>query len=85
MTAFATLKTNRTHDSQRVLDHSGELLKSGTTPVLLTPREMELGLGGQARGSFVVLSPSTPQGRSGFTFDPAVDFSQSAPDQEDPK
>jgi len=54
-----------------VLDRSGELLKSGTTPVLLTPREVEVGLGGQARGGFVIFSPATPQGRAGFTFDNA--------------
>ncbi len=79
MTALATLGRNHTHDSQRLMDHSGELLKSGTTPVLLTPREIEVGLAGQARGGLVVFSPATPQGRAGFKFDPDIDFAEASP------
>lgn len=83
LTALARLTRNRTHEAQRVLDHAGELLKSGTTPVLLTPREVDVGLGAQSRGGLVVLTPATPQGRAGFTFDPHVSFLDAWPLEED--
>ena len=74
MTALARLTPNTTHDAQRLIDFGSELLKSGTTPILLTPREFAAGRVEHARGGLVVLSPVTPLGRGAFTFDPDINF-----------
>ena len=74
MAALARLPRNTAYPAQVMLDRSEELTKSGTTPVLLTPREVEIGLSERARGGLVVLSPATPAGRASFKFDPAIEF-----------
>lgn len=75
MAALSRLPVNTTHNSQRLLEHGGELLTSGTTSVLLTPRDVDTGRVDPTRGGVVVLSPSSALGRSAFKFDPDVDFS----------
>jgi uncharacterized protein (DUF58 family) len=74
MAALARLPRNTAYPAQALLDRSEELTKSGTTPVLLTPREVEIGLSERARGGMVILSPATPTGRAAFKFDPAIEF-----------
>jgi uncharacterized protein (DUF58 family) len=75
MATLATLSPNRIQTAQHLLDHCDALLAPSTTPVLLTPREVDVGLSERARGGLVLLSPSTPLGRAAFKFDSTVDFS----------
>lgn len=81
MTALACLQCNKTHSVERLLDNAGELIKNSATPVLMTPRDLSVGLSETARGGLVVLSAATPEGRAWFTFDPSIDFAGSAPEE----
>jgi uncharacterized protein (DUF58 family) len=74
MAALARLPDNPVHQVQDLMARGEELLKSGTTPVLLTPREVDVGLSERSRGGVVVLSPATPAGRAAIKFDPAIQF-----------
>ena len=48
---------------------AGELLEGGTTPVLLTPREVDVSLSERAKGGVVILSAATQLGRAMFRFE----------------
>jgi uncharacterized protein (DUF58 family) len=85
MTALARLKLNTTHSVDRLMENAGEAIKSGTTPVLMTPRELEVGLMENARGGLVALSSASQQGLSWFKFDPAVDFMEAGPVEGKPE
>ena len=78
LAALAKLPVNKTHSSDRLIDRSAELLKTGTTMVLLTPQDMQSGRGESSRGGLVILSPITALGQAAFTFDSAIDFANSA-------
>ena len=80
---LAQLPLNTVKDTQAVLDASREWFKSGATPVLVTPRDIQVGLGEQVRSSLVVLSSA--QSEKWFTFDPGVDFSRSMPWNQQPE
>jgi uncharacterized protein (DUF58 family) len=74
MAALAKLPENLTHSPQQLMDQGNELIEGGTTPVLLTPREVEVSLSEHARGGLVILSPATPTGRSMFRFEEGIEF-----------
>ena len=67
-----------------LLERTGGFVRSGTTPVLFTPRDVQLGLGDRARGSMVVVSAASPQADTWFRFDPDVDFATSMPTDQRP-
>jgi uncharacterized protein (DUF58 family) len=79
LTALAQLPVNASHESPGLLEHVSRFSKSGTTAVLVTPRDMRLSLGEHVRGGLVVLSPGSPQVKQWFEFDPAIDFSRTMP------
>ena len=79
------LPLNTGHPTPELLERIGSFVKSGTTPVLFTPRDVQLGLGDRARGSMVVVSAVAPVSESWFRFDPAVDFTTSMPADQRPK
>lgn len=83
MTALACLQCNKTHPVDRLLERAGELIKNSATPVLMTPRDLSVGLAESGRGGLVVLSAATPDGRGWFKFDPAIDFAGSTPEDGD--
>lgn len=80
---LAQLPLNTVKDTQALLDASRELLQSGATPILVTPRELQVGLSEQARSSLVVLSAAHSE--RWFTFDPGIDFSRSMPWNQQPE
>jgi hypothetical protein len=80
---LAQLPLNTVKDSQALLDASRDFLQSGATPILVTPREIQVGLSEQARSSLVVLSGA--QSERWFTFDPEIDFSRSMPWNQQPE
>ena len=80
---LAQLPLNTVKDTQAALDASREWFKSGATPVLVTPREIQVGLGEQVRSSLVVLSAA--QSEKWFSFDPGIDFSRSMPWNQQPE
>jgi len=82
---LAQLPMNRTHDTQSLLDASREFFQSGATPILLTPRDIQVGLTDQSRSSLVVVSAASPAAQRWFTFAPDVDFSRSMPWNQQPR
>ncbi len=76
---------NTQQDTQALLDHAFELMKSGTTPVLITPRDVQLGLSEHLRSGMVVAAAGTPQAERWFRFPPTTDFSRSMPADQQPR
>ena len=85
LAVLARLPLNTEIGISQLLERMGGLLKSGTTPVLFTPRDVQLGLGERARGSMVIVSAASPLSDNWFRFDPSVDFATCMPADQQPK
>lgn len=81
---LARLPRNREFTGQLLINQVRQVLDHLATPVMITPRKMELSLTDSARGDLVVLSESEAQVRSWFSFDPNVDFAHCMPVDQDP-
>jgi len=83
MTLLARLPVNRQADAQALLESAQELIEQGTTLVLITSRNVELGLNEKLRGGMVVISSASPVSRGLFKFNSDIRFDRcSPPDQE---
>jgi uncharacterized protein (DUF58 family) len=83
MTMLARLPLNTQKDAQALLESCQDLLEPGTTMVVLTSRNLELGLNDKLRGGMVVISASSLSARAWFKFSPDVRFVRCCPlDQE---
>jgi uncharacterized protein (DUF58 family) len=83
MTLLARLPINEQQTAQALLESAQELAEQGTTLVLCTGRNLELGLNEKLRGGMVVLSAASPQMRNWFKFNSGVRFDRCCPpDQE---
>jgi len=85
LSVLARLPLNTGHGIAELLDRMGGVLKSGTTPVLFTPKDVQLGLGDRARGSMVVVSAASPLADAWFRFDPDIDFTTCMPADQQPR
>ena len=85
LSVLARLPLNTEQGIGQLLERIGGALRAGTTPVVFTPRDVQLGLGDRARGSMVVVSAASPQADSWFRFDPDIDFATVMPADQDPK
>ena len=85
LSVLARLPLNTEHPIGDLLERIGTVLRSGTTPVLFTPRDVQLGLGDRARGAMVVVSAASPLAESWFRFDPDIDFATVMPADQQPK
>jgi uncharacterized protein (DUF58 family) len=85
LSILARLPVNRTHDTPALLDTSGTFLKPGTTAVVVTPRDVQLGLAERVRGAMVVVSAASPLAEHWFRFHPGVDFATCMPANQQPK
>jgi len=81
---LARLPLNLDHDAQALLDASREVLKSGMTAVLFTPRDMHMGLTEHGRGGMIVISAGSDQAARWFTFPPEIDFAHCMPLDQEP-
>jgi uncharacterized protein (DUF58 family) len=82
---LAQLPLNTVRDTQSLLDASREFFQLGATPILLTPRDIQVGLTDQARSSLVVVSATSAQAERWFSFDPGIEFSRSMPCNQQPR
>lgn len=82
---LARLELNTQHDTQALLDHSFELIKSNTTPVLITPRDVQVGIAEHMRSGLVVVAVGTPQAERWFRFPATTDFSRCMPADQQPR
>ena len=62
-----------------LLEACHALLKTGTTAVLLTPHDLQVGLLDRSRGAMMVISAMHSSSESWFHFEPAIDFSRTRP------
>ena len=85
LSVLARLPLNTEHGTSELIERMGPFVKTGTTPVLFTPRDVQLGLGDRARGAMLVVSAVSPLADSWFRFDPGVDFSTTMPPDQRPK
>jgi uncharacterized protein (DUF58 family) len=85
LSVLARLPLNTDHQTPELLERLGFFVESGTTTVLFTPRDVQLGLGDRARGSMLVVSAASPLAETSFRFPPEVDFSTSMPPDQRPK
>jgi uncharacterized protein (DUF58 family) len=85
LSVLAMLSLNREQDMQALLDKSGSFLKPGTTAVLATPRDVQVGLADRVRGAMVVVSAASTMADAWFRFDPAVDFATCMPADQQPE
>lgn len=85
LAVLARLELNTQHDTQALLDRSFELLKSTTTPVLITPRDVQVGIADHMRSGLVVVNAASPQADRWFRFPPTTDFARCMPADQQPK
>ncbi len=84
LAVLSDLPLNTAHDFQELLDESRDVTRADTTGIILTPRDVQMGLGERARGSLVALSSVSEQSNRWFRFDPGIDFSHTMPADQDP-
>ena len=85
LSVLARLPLNQQQDARQLLDRSASFLKPGTTPVLVTPSDVQVGLADRVRGSLVAVSAAAPMADVWFRFEPGVDFSTCMPADQQPK
>lgn len=86
LSALGRLSSNTEHGIEALLENCHGLLKSGTTPVLFTPRDVQMGLQEEARGAMVIVSALSAESAAWFHFEPGIDFETSMPfDQQLPR
>jgi uncharacterized protein (DUF58 family) len=83
MTLLARLPVNQKRDSQALLESAQELAEPGTTFVLMTGRNLELGLNDKLRGNLVVVSAANPQWQGMFKFNGEVHFDRCWPPEQE--
>jgi uncharacterized protein (DUF58 family) len=84
LSVLARLPLNQKQDRQSLLDHAAAFTKSGTTAVLLTPRDVSVGLADRVRGALVSVSALAPISEVWFQFSPGVDFTTCMPADQQP-
>ncbi len=82
LAGLAALPINRTVPASRLVEHGEGFQKEGVTPVLFTPRPMQVSLRDSARGGMIIVPGDSDQARSWFHFDPAVDFARCMPAEQ---
>jgi uncharacterized protein (DUF58 family) len=80
LSTLAQLSSNRGAKLNELLEQSDSLLRSGVTPVLFTPMNVQLGLIEEARGGMLVLSASAPSALAWFRFEETVNFRTAMPE-----
>ena len=83
MAMLARLPINQKKDAQALLESCQSVLDPGTSLVMLTGRNVELGLNEQLRGGMVVVSAVSPKADRWFTFEPPVDFTHCMPPEQE--
>ena len=85
LSVLARLPLNTEHRAAELMERVGPMLHSGTTPVLFTPRDVQLGLSERSRGSMIVVSVASQAADNWFQFDPEIDFATAMPADQQPK
>ncbi|HEX4124554.1 MAG TPA: DUF58 domain-containing protein [Tepidisphaeraceae bacterium] len=79
LSLLARLPASTPQPTSALLESCHSLLKTGTTAVLLTPHDLQVGLLERARGGIVVISAMQASAQSWFSFEPPIEFALTAP------
>jgi uncharacterized protein (DUF58 family) len=82
---LARLPLNTSADHKSMLDHGQKLLRSGTTPILLTPHEYEQSLAELTRSNWIIISATSEQSRRWFKFNSELNFVDCIPFEQLPR
>ena len=82
---LARLPLNTEHRPQQLMDESREALEEGSTPVLVSPGDIHLGLSDTVRSGLVVISSRKDQAGRWFKFADEVNFDRCMPAEQEPK
>jgi uncharacterized protein (DUF58 family) len=81
---LARLPLNTAHGTQELLNQSREALESGATPVLISRRDVHLGLSDTVRSGLITLSSKSDQSKRWFIFPSTVQFDRCMPTEQEP-
>ncbi|MGB7157898.1 MAG: DUF58 domain-containing protein [Tepidisphaeraceae bacterium] len=84
LAVLARLELNTKHDTHDLVEHAYGSIKSGTTPLLITPREVQVGMSEHQRSGMVVVNVGAPQAERWFRFPATTDFSRCMPADQQP-
>jgi uncharacterized protein (DUF58 family) len=79
LAALARLPINMSHGAQELLDESHKVSHAGTTPILLTPRDIQVGLADHLRSGMIVLSPASEMANRWFQWPREIDWAGCVP------
>ncbi len=82
---LARLPLNTEHRPQQLMDESREALEDGSTPVLLSPGDISLGLSDTVRSGLVIVSSKKDQSGRWFSFGTDVNFERCMPVEQEPR
>lgn len=85
LTGLARLPLNTDQPLEQALRGDTELMRSGATVILFTPRNVEVGLVERARSSFLVINADSQQAQRWFHFPPDLDFAHAMPSDQQPQ
>jgi len=79
LTVLSRLPLNTSHRLKELLNECQTRLRTGTTPILFTPRDVEVGTIEGGRGGMIVIPAGSPRAQNWFHFGPEADFSNCMP------
>jgi uncharacterized protein (DUF58 family) len=74
LSVLATASANTEHGLAEMVERCRPLVRTGTTPILFTPRQTRQSQFEGFRGGTLNIWPDSPRARNWFTFEPGVDF-----------
>ncbi len=83
LATLARLPLNTKQPAPALMDAGRDALESNTTPVLLTPSDISIGLAEKMRTGMLVISDKQDRAKQWFTFDPSIDFEHSMPEEQE--
>lgn len=84
LSILSCLPANNDRPLPELLDHSHSAMRSGTTPVLFTSSDVQLGILEQPRAGMIVVPAASPRADSWFKFAPDIDFTKCLPADQKP-
>lgn len=85
LSILSRLPANPDRPLPELLDHCHSAFRTGTTPVLFTPSEVQLGILDQGRGGMIVIPAGSSRAETWFKFAADIDFTRCLPADQRPE
>ena len=83
---LARLGLNTEHGTEELLSVSRGIVEAdGSTPVLITPGDVQVSLSDHLRSGLISFTSTSPQARRWFRFSDDVDFARCMPEEQEPR